>query len=144
MFSFPHFCDQCCLTCLSLSSPCALTSSTVGHGVLIVTSLGLERRPVLSTAQSRNLYPHAHKHITAHKRKESSIPLCFYCKPSNMSFLHDDSTSPTSYQHQQTSDSWCIPCSCLFNSRAPRAEDGGLCYQYGTLCCARLTICTSL
>lgn len=38
-----------------LLSPCALTSSTVGHGVLMVTSLGLERRPVLSTAHSRNL-----------------------------------------------------------------------------------------
>lgn len=44
--------------CVSLSAPCALTSSTVGHGVLMVTSLGLERRPVLSTAHRRNLHTH--------------------------------------------------------------------------------------
>lgn len=47
--------------CFLPSSPCALTSSTVGHGVLMVTSLGLERRPVLSTAQSRNLHTQMHK-----------------------------------------------------------------------------------
>lgn len=35
--------------------PWALTSSTTGQGVFTITSLGLERRPVLSTPHKVNL-----------------------------------------------------------------------------------------
>lgn len=44
-----------CLTYKLIKLPWALISSTTGQGVFTVTSLDLERLPVLSTPQSVNL-----------------------------------------------------------------------------------------
>lgn len=82
--------------CFLPSSPCALTSSTVGHGVLMVTSLGLERRPVLSTAQSRNLHTQMHKdtQTQTHTHTNAHTHMVIYCYCITSTFTPHGNQSP--------------------------------------------------